>query len=75
MSLVEGALIQPLSIAVHACKRGKITAESKVLILGAGPIGLNILLTAKAFGATKVMLIGRLTKKKECIRVYNVVYL
>lgn len=58
VSLTEGALLQPLSIAIHACKRGKITADSKVLILGAGPIGLNILLAAKAFGATKIMLTG-----------------
>lgn len=50
----EGALLEPLAVGVHACKRGGVTAGSTVLILGAGPIGLVTLATAKAMGATKV---------------------
>ena len=51
MSTEEGALLEPLSVGVHACKRGGVTLGSKVLICGAGPIGLVNLLTAKANGA------------------------
>lgn len=58
MSLEEGALLEPLSVGVHACKRGGISIESKVLILGAGPIGLVTLLVAKAMGANKVVITG-----------------
>jgi len=53
--LEEGALLEPLSVAVHACKRGNIFAGSHVLILGSGPIGLMTLLTAKAMGASKIV--------------------
>lgn len=56
MTLEEGALIEPLSVGVHACKRGGVTVGSKVLILGAGSIGLATLATANAMGASKVVI-------------------
>ncbi|XP_011643927.1 sorbitol dehydrogenase-like [Pogonomyrmex barbatus] len=56
VSLEEGALLEPLSVGVHACKRGGVGINSKVLILGAGPIGLVTLLVAKAMGANKVVI-------------------
>lgn len=54
MSLEEGALMEPLSVAVHACRRASVTAGKSVLICGAGPIGLVNLLTCKAMGATQI---------------------
>ncbi|CAL1280560.1 unnamed protein product [Larinioides sclopetarius] len=54
VTLDEGALIEPLSVAVHACRRASVTAGKSVLICGAGPIGLANLLTSKALGATRV---------------------
>lgn len=59
VSLAEGALLEPLSVAVHACKRAGIAIGSKVLILGAGPIGLLSLLVAKSMGASKIVITGR----------------
>jgi len=50
----EGALLEPLSVAVHACRRAQVSIGHKVLICGAGPIGLVNLLTAKAMGAAIV---------------------
>jgi len=64
VSLEEGALLEPLSVAVHACKRGEIGIDSKVLILGAGPIGLVTLLVAKAMGANKIVITGMYLKNK-----------
>ncbi|XP_013777584.1 sorbitol dehydrogenase-like [Limulus polyphemus] len=54
VSLDEGAMLEPLSCAVHACKRARVTAGMKVLVCGAGPIGILNLLTAKAMGASQV---------------------
>ena len=54
VTLEEGALIEPLSVAVHACRRGGVTLGSRVLVCGAGPVGIMCLLTAKAFGASAV---------------------
>lgn len=56
VSMEEGALLEPLSVGVHACKRAGVGVESCVLILGAGPIGLVTLLTAKAMGASKILI-------------------
>ncbi|KAG8181969.1 hypothetical protein JTE90_026907 [Oedothorax gibbosus] len=54
VSLEEGALIEPLSVAVHACRRAAVTAGKTILICGAGPIGLVNILTCKAMGASKI---------------------
>lgn len=47
----ELALVEPLSIAAHGLRRGKIRAGEKVLVMGAGPIGLFTILLAKIQGA------------------------
>lgn len=69
VSLEEGALLEPLSVGVHACRRAGISIGSNVLVCGAGPIGLVNLMTAKACGASKVAITdldeGRLNKAKE----------
>ncbi len=50
----QGAMLEPLSVGLHACRRGGIGVGSRVLIMGAGPIGLVTMLAARAFGATYV---------------------
>jgi L-iditol 2-dehydrogenase len=47
-------LIEPLSVAVWACRRGRVTPGSRVLVTGAGPIGLVCVQAAFAFGAAEV---------------------
>ncbi|XP_003388020.1 PREDICTED: sorbitol dehydrogenase-like [Amphimedon queenslandica] len=56
VSFDEGALLEPLSVGVHACQRAGIGLGSKVLVCGAGPIGLVCLLTAKACGASDIVI-------------------
>ena len=48
-------LLEPLSVGVWACRRGRVSAGSRVLVTGAGPIGLVAAQTARAFGATEVV--------------------
>jgi len=54
VSFDEAALLEPLSVAVHACRRGGVGLGSSVLICGAGPVGLLNMLVAKACGAAQV---------------------
>jgi L-iditol 2-dehydrogenase len=56
VSMEEGALMEPLAVGVHACARGGVTLGTRVLICGAGPIGLVNLLTAQAMGAGTVVI-------------------
>jgi len=48
------ALVEPLSVGVWACRKARIGPGSRVLVAGAGPIGLVCLQAAKAFGASYV---------------------
>jgi L-iditol 2-dehydrogenase len=48
------ALVEPLSVGVWACRKARVGPGSRVLVTGAGPIGLVCLQAAKAFGATYV---------------------
>jgi L-iditol 2-dehydrogenase len=46
--------MEPLSVGVWACQKAKVSAGDRVLVTGAGPIGLLVAQTALAFGATEV---------------------
>lgn len=70
MSYDEGAMIEPLAVAVHAIKRAGDVKDAKMAVLGAGPIGILVAQVAKAMGAKEVMITDvtdiRLNKAKEC---------
>lgn len=51
----EGALIEPLAVAVHIVKQAEVTPGSSVVIMGAGPVGLLCCAVAKAYGASKIV--------------------
>ncbi|XP_032514523.2 sorbitol dehydrogenase-like [Danaus plexippus] len=68
VSMEEGALLEPLSVGIHACRRGGVTAGDFVLILGAGPIGLVTLLAARAMGASKIVITDILESRLETAR-------
>ncbi|PSP83334.1 alcohol dehydrogenase [Halobacteriales archaeon QS_1_68_17] len=55
VSLREGALCEPLSVGIHACRRGGVGSGDAVLITGCGPIGLTVMEAARAAGATDVV--------------------
>ncbi|PMD54334.1 GroES-like protein [Hyaloscypha bicolor E] len=55
VSLQEGALIEPLAVAVHITKQAEIKPGQGVVVMGAGPVGLLCCAVAKAFGATTVV--------------------
>ena len=50
-----GAAIEPLAVAVWAVKRAQVEAGQRVLITGAGPIGLLVAQVAAARGASEVI--------------------
>jgi len=54
VSFDEAAMLEPLSVAVHACRRAGVTIGHNVFVCGAGPIGLLCMLTARAMGAGSV---------------------
>jgi L-idonate 5-dehydrogenase len=49
-----GAMMEPFAVALHAVKRAGSLGGKKVLVTGGGPIGLLIVIAARAFGATPI---------------------
>ncbi len=49
-----GALIEPLSVGIWACRKAHLQGGEHVLVTGAGPIGLLAMQAALALGATQV---------------------
>lgn len=70
VSLEEGALVEPLSVAVHCARLGNVSFGSTVLVLGAGPIGLLCCAVATALGASKVATADIDTGRLELARRY-----
>ncbi len=55
VTLRQGALVEPLSVALHGVRRSRLKAGDDVLIMGAGPIGLLTLQCARLAGARRVI--------------------
>lgn len=62
------ALVEPVSIGLQAVVRGDITADDRVVIFGAGPIGLAATLAASDLGA-HVLVADRIPSRLEKARV------
>lgn len=71
MSFENGALLEPLSVALAGVERAGVKLGDPVLICGAGPIGLITLLCAAAAGAEPIVVTdidqGRLAFAKELV--------
>ena len=63
-----GALVEPLSVAVHAVNRGNVKPGDSVGIVGDGTIGLCLLLAARAAGAAAVYLVAKHEKRADRAR-------
>jgi L-iditol 2-dehydrogenase len=65
VSNVEGALVEPLAVGLHATDIGGVKLGDTVIIYGSGCIGLVTLLASKAKGASKIILIDVLKNRLE----------
>nr|ANG59281.1 xylitol dehydrogenase [Spathaspora gorwiae] len=65
VSLELGAMVEPLSVGVHACKLGNVKFGDHVAVFGAGPVGLLTAATAKAMGAAKVIIVDIFDNKLQ----------
>jgi len=65
VSTKEGALIEPLSVAVHSLRRAEFKQGETALVTGAGPIGLSTILALKSAGAQKIIAVELAEARKE----------
>ncbi|OBA20030.1 GroES-like protein [Metschnikowia bicuspidata var. bicuspidata NRRL YB-4993] len=57
VSLELGAMVEPLTVGVHASRLGKITFGDHVVVFGAGPVGILAAAVARKFGAASVTVV------------------
>ncbi len=63
VSLDEAAISEPLAIGVYAVRQSIPMKGAKIGILGAGPIGLSVLLPSRAQGADKIYVTDRIAER------------
>jgi L-iditol 2-dehydrogenase len=68
VGLLDGALIEPLSVAFHAVDRSDVGLGASAVILGAGCIGLLTLLTLRAAGVRDVVVVDVMENRLELAR-------
>ena len=59
MKALDGALVEPLAVSVHAVRRAGMKPGARVAVLGAGTIGVTAVLAAHALGASEVFVTAR----------------
>ena len=65
MSDTEGAMLEPLGVAIHALDLGRVKPGAAVGVFGCGPIGLLIIQLAKAAGALRIIATDKLEHRLE----------
>jgi L-iditol 2-dehydrogenase len=68
MSFEEGALIEPLSVGLWACRKAGLRGGDRVLVTGAGPIGMVSMKVAIALGAAEVIVTDVFPERLEIAR-------
>lgn len=76
VSTLEGALMEPLSVGLHAAMQGEAKLGQTAVVTGTGCIGLTSMLALKAMGVSKVIVVDlvdeRLAKAKELGADYTI---
>lgn len=65
MDLVEGALVEPAAVGMHAVDEAQVRPGHKIVILGAGCIGLMTLQACRAMGASEIVVVDVLEKRLQ----------
>lgn len=67
----DGAMLEPLGVAIHAVDLGKLKAGMTVGVFGCGPIGLLIIQVARAMGATNIIATDKLLHRVDAAKNFG----
>jgi (R,R)-butanediol dehydrogenase/meso-butanediol dehydrogenase/diacetyl reductase len=65
LSLADAALVEPLTVGLHAVTIAPLQPNDRVLVIGAGPIGLGAIFWANRFGARRVVVTARSNRSEQ----------
>jgi len=71
LSYVDGAMLEPLGVAIHTVDLGKLKAGMTVGVFGCGPIGLMIIQMAKLSGAAKIFATDKLPHRVDAAKRFG----
>lgn len=69
-SLEEGAVVEPLSVAVHVVRQASVRPGQSVVVFGAGPVGLLSCAVSKAYGASKIVAVDINEERVKFAKTY-----
>ena len=69
LSDADGAMLEPLGVAIHAVDLGHLQAGMTVAVLGCGPVGLLVLQLARAMGAARLIATDTWPHRLEAARL------
>jgi L-iditol 2-dehydrogenase len=71
LSDAEGALLEPLGVALHALDLGHLRLGGSAVVAGCGPLGLLLVATLRAAGAARVIAFEPLPHRREAARAFG----
>ncbi|GAB3834060.1 hypothetical protein GCM10027610_029000 [Dactylosporangium cerinum] len=71
LSDADGAMLEPLGVAIHAFDLGHLRLGGSVAVVGCGPIGLLLVQLAQVAGAARVLAVDRLEHRVAAARRYG----
>lgn len=71
MSMIEGAMLEPLGVALHAIDLAKIQVGMRVGVLGCGPIGLLIIQLLRLVGASQIVATEKLSHRIDTAKNFG----
>jgi len=71
LTFADGAMLEPLGVAIHAVDLAHIKAGMMVGVFGCGPIGLLIIQLAKLSGAVNIVATDKLAHRVEAAKAYG----
>src|SRR5690606_37778981 len=71
VSFAEGAMVEPFAVGMQAATKARIVPGDTAVVLGAGPIGTMVALTALAGGRARVIVAGLAQPKLDIAAQYQ----
>ncbi len=71
LSYTDGAMLEPLGVAIHTVDLGHLKAGMSVGVFGCGPIGLLIIQMAKLSGAANIIATDKLPHRVEAAKGFG----
>ncbi|MEM2084177.1 MAG: alcohol dehydrogenase catalytic domain-containing protein [Nitrososphaerota archaeon] len=74
MSFEEATFVEPTAVGIHAIKKADNIKGERIIIMGAGPIGLIILQLSKIFGAKEIIITDILNSRLKLAKEFGATY-